>query len=185
MRNQLKGIVVFLIMAAILLGALRLLSWIPEAFDTGSFRRFETPEEARSHTKIGQIYLPAFYPQSVTWPPTLIGAQTHPYPAVITEFSGKGREGVYLTITQTALSRRPLAARILMASVREKVTYPFKGRKALLEVGVCEDDKQCSKFSWDEGPFAMALIIRSAPTELVRMAESMIPREQDGHPAVP
>lgn len=179
MPKHLKGLIVFAVMAVILLGALRLLSWIPEAFDAGSFRRFETIEEARSHTKIGKILLPAFYPQSVKWPPTLIGAQTNPYPAVITEFSGKDSEGVYLTITQTSASHPALAARIRMLSIREKVHYPFKGRNAFLEVGVCEDEKQCSRFSWEEGPFTIALILRSSPMELVRMAESMIPREDE------
>lgn len=180
MREHLKGIVIFAVMALILLGALRLLSWIPEAFDPGSFRRFDTVEEARSHTKIGQIYLPAFYPPSVIWPPTLIGAQTHPYPAVITEFSGKDAAGVYLTITQTAKTHRPLKARVYLTSTREQVRYPFKGRNALLEVGACEDGSRCSRFSWEEDAYSMALIIRSAPTELVRMAESMIPREREG-----
>lgn len=177
MPGKARGLIIFVIMAAIVLGALRLLSWIPEAVQEGALRRFESAEEAKRHLKIDRIYLPAFYPQSVSWPPLFIGGQTSPYPALITEFSGKDRDGVYLVITQTARPHLPLRERITMVSQRERVRYPFKGRSALLEVGTCAGGDACSRFSWEEGPYALSLTMRSSPMELVTMAESMIPRE--------
>lgn len=180
MREQVKGIIVFALMAAVLLGALRLLSWIPEAIDEGALRRFASVEEARSHLKIARIYLPAFYPASVRWPPTLIGGQTTPYPAVIFEFGGADRKGVFLAITQTRTPHRPLQEPIRIVAIREKVSYPFKGRTALLEVGACADGTTCSRFTWDENGDRLSLVLRSSPVELVRIAESMIPRGESG-----
>lgn len=176
MARNLRGFIVFAIMVTVVLGALRLLSWIPEAVQGGTLRRFESIEEAKGHLKLS-LYLPAFYPDSIRWPPLLISGQTIPYPAVLTEFSAKDRDGVLLVITQTAKQHQPLRERIRLASLREQVRYPFKGRTALLEVGACEDGKPCSRFSWEEGPFAISLTTKSAPMELVKMAESIIPRD--------
>jgi hypothetical protein len=177
MRPKLIGFALFALIAAALVGVLRLFNWAPTALQEGAFQRFSTVEEAKAHMNIAQVYLPAFYPQSVRWPPTLIGAQTRPYPAVLTEFTGREQPGVYLVITQTARRHPPLPERIKMKAVREQVRYPFKGRTAVLEVGICKDDEQCSSFAWDEGDYSIRLVMRSSPMELVRMAESMIPRE--------
>lgn len=178
MLGKIRGLVVFAVMVAIVLGALRLLSWIPEAVRDGTLQRFDTIEEAKAHLKIRRLYLPAFYPQNVRWPPLLIGGQTAPYPAMITEFSAKDRDGVFLVITQTTRPHQPLRERITLASLREQVRYPFKGRIALLEVGTCAGGDACSRFSWTEGAFDISLTMKSSPMELVAMAESMIPREE-------
>lgn len=182
MLEKVRGLIVFSVMTALVLAALRFLSWIPEVVRDGTLRRFESLEQAKAHLKIKRMFLPAFYPPSIVWPPILVAGQTSPYPALITEFSGKGTEGVYLAITQTARPRPPLRERISMASIREQVRYPFKDRTALLEVGTCAGGEACSRFRWEEGPFDISLIMKSTPMELVRMAESMIPRETiDGH----
>ena len=185
MKRTLGGMLVFLAMTAILTGLLQLLNWIPSAVQDGAFQRYASIDEVRAHLKIGMVYTPVYYPRTVQWPPSLIAAQTRPYPAVVIEFvrSDDPRETV-LVITQTALPHPPLVEKLRLAAVRESVRYEFKGRTAHLEVGVCRKDEQCCRMTWNEENVGIVLVMRSSPVELVRIAESMITRPREaGHPA--
>jgi len=174
-KKTLGGLLVFVIMIAVLLGLLQVLNWIPAAVQEGAFRKYASIEEVRAHLKINPVYTPIYYPPSVQWPPALIAAQARPYPAVLTEFmKSDDRNETILIITQTARSHPPLALRLSLTEVRETVQYPFKGRVAVLEVGVCRKEEQCSRMVWDEGEFQLSLVMRSSPVELVRIAESII-----------
>jgi len=151
------------------------LNWIPSAVQEGAFRKYASIEEVRAHLKINPVYTPVYYPRSVQWPPALIAAQTRPYSAVLTEFTkSDDPTETILVITQTAHSHLPLALKLRLTEVRETVQYPFKGRVAVLEVGVCGKEEQCSRMVWDEGEFRLALVMRSSPVELVRIAESIV-----------
>lgn len=177
MKRTLGGLLVFVVMITILLGMLQVLNWIPAAVQEGAFRKYASTEEVRAHLKINPVFTPAYYPRSVQWPPSLIAAQTRPYAAVLTEFSSSDdRTETVLVITQTARSHPPLSLKLNLMQVRETVQYPFKGRVAILEVGVCGKEVQCSRMFWDEGEFRLTLVMRSSPVELVRIAESMIAR---------
>jgi hypothetical protein len=174
-KRTLGGLLVFVIMIAVLLGMLQVLNWIPAAVQDGAFQKFASIDEVRAHLKINPVYTPVYYPRSVQWPPALIAAQTRPYTAVLTEFmKSDDRNETILIITQTARSHPPLALRLGLTEVRETVQYPFKGRVAVLEVGVCRKEEQCSRMVWDEGEFRLSLVMRSSPVELVRIAESII-----------
>ena len=175
MKQTLGGLLVFVIMIALLLGMLQVLNWIPSAVQEGAFRKYASVEEVRAHLKINPVYTPVYYPRSVQWPPALIAAQTRPYSAVLTEFTkSDDRTETVLVITQTAHSHLPLALKLRLTEVRETVQYPFKGRVAVLEVGVCGKEEQCSRMVWDEGEFRLALVMRSSPVELDRIAESIV-----------
>jgi len=179
-KRTLGGLLVFTTMIAVLLGMLQVLNWIPEAVQEGAFRKYTSIDEVRAHLKIDPVYTPVYYPRSVQWPPALIAAQTRPYTAVLTEFSkSEDRNETILVITQTARSHPPLALKIRLTEVRETVQYPFKGRVAVLEVGVCRREEQCSRMVWDEGEFRLSLAMRSSPVELVRIAESIIARHPE------
>lgn len=167
-------------MTAILMGLLQLINWIPSAIQEGALQEYASIEDVRAQAKIGAVYAPAYYPKSVQWPPVLIAAQTRPYPAVVTHFRGSESGEIILIITQTARDHPPLSNGIRLASVRETVSYTFKGRIAVLEVGPCRRDDTCSTMTWDEEAFRITLAMRSSPSELVQMAESMIPRSSAG-----
>jgi len=172
--------IVFSTMVVILAGLLQLLNWIPSAVQEGSFQRYASIDEARAHLKSGTVYTPAYFPRSVQWPPSLIAAQTRPYPAVVMEFSRSDSPGeTVLVITETALPHPPLAERLRLTAIRESVRYEFKGRTALLEVGVCGKDEQCCRMTWSEDNVGIALVMRSSPVELVRIAESMVSQQQE------
>jgi len=184
-KRILGGMLVFAAMVVILTGLLQLLNWIPSAVQEGAFQRYASIDELRAHLKIGTVYTPVYYPRSVQWPPSLIAAQTRPYPAVVTEFDRSDDPGeTILVITQTALPHPPVVEKLRLAVVRESVRYEFKGRTALLEVGVCRKDEQCCRMTWNEGNTGIALVMRSTPVELVRIAESMITTPHEaGKPA--
>jgi hypothetical protein len=74
--------------------------------------------------------------------------------------------------------------KLRLTAIRESVRYEFKGRTALLEVGVCRRDEQCCRITWNEENVSIALVMRSSPVELVRIAESMLTRPHEaGHSA--
>ena len=185
MKRTLGGMLLFSTMIAILTGLLQLLNWIPSAVQDGAFQRYASIDEVRARLKISTVYTPVYYPRTVQWPPSLIAAQTRPYPAVVTEFVKSDDPGeTILVITQTALPHPPLVEKLRLAAVRESVRFEFKGRTALLEVGVCRKDEQCCRMTWNEGNVGIALVMRSSPVELVRIAESMITRPHEaGHSA--
>jgi hypothetical protein len=180
-KRNLGGMFVFAIMIAILTALLQLLNWIPSAIQDGAFQRYETIDEVRAHLKTSRVYTPAYFPRAVQWPPALIAAQARPYPAVVMEFTrSDSPEETILVITQTALPYPPLAEKLRLTAIRESVRYAFKGRTALLEVGMCRKDEQCSRMTWNEENTGMALTMRSSPAELVRIAESMVTEALEG-----
>jgi hypothetical protein len=172
--RTLGGMAVFAVMIVILVGLLQLVNWMPSVIQEGAFRRYTSIDEVRAHLKIDPVYQPVYYPRSIQWPPSLIAAQTHPYPAVVMEFlqSTAGETG--LTITQTAMSHPPLVEKIRMRVVRARISFPLKDRPAVLESGLCRENEQCSRLTWDDGSYRLTLVMMDAPVELVRIAESMI-----------
>jgi len=182
-KRILGGMLVFSTMIAILTGLLQLINWIPSAVQDGAFQRYASIDEVRAHLKIHTVYAPVYYPRTVQWPPSLIAAQTRPYPAVVTEFVKSDDSGeTILVITQTALPHPPLVEKLRLTAIRESVRYEFKGRTALLEVGVCRRDEQCCRITWNEENVGIALVMRSSPVELVRIAESMLTRPREAVP---
>lgn len=180
MKRTIGGAAIFGVMIAFLLGMLQLVSWIPSAVEAGAFRAFRSIDEVRAHLPIDPIYQPVYYPRSVQWPPSLVAAQTHPYPAVVMEFQASETRETVLTITQTALSHPPLVEKIRMSTVRASASFPLKGRPAVLESGQCRGNAQCSRLTWDDGVYRLSLVMMDAPVELVRMAESMVLERRTG-----
>lgn len=174
MTRTLGGGAVFAVMVIVLLGMLQLVNWIPSAIQDGSFRRYRTIDDVRKHLAIDPLYQPVYYPRSVQWPPSLVAAQTKPYPAVVMEFRKSDSDETALTIIQTALPHPPLSEKIRLRVTRASISFPLKGRPAMLESGLCRNNGQCSRLTWNEGAYHLSVAMTDAPVELVRIAESMI-----------
>lgn len=175
MRKKLTGLFSFGVMVVVLLGALKLLNWIPSAVQDGFVREFKTVDEVSAKLRIRDIYIPSYFPQNFKWPPTAIWAQTRPYDAIVMEFRDADRGDVGLTISQVDAAAPFIAGnKIGLLQVREKVAYPLKGRMATLEVGVCGNDEPCSRISWIEGKYRITVSMRSRPFDLLKIAESML-----------
>jgi len=64
--------------------------------------------------------------------------------------------------------------KIVISQIKERVNYSLNGRPSILEVGVCKNDVPCSRISWEEGSTGIRVEMKSAPFELIKIAESMI-----------
>jgi len=161
-------------MVIVLLGMLQIVNWIPSAIEGGSLRRYRTLDDVRKHLSIDPLYQPVYYPRSVQWPPSLVAAQTKPYPAVVMEFRKSDSDGTALSIIQTALPHPPLSDKIRLRVTRASTSFLLKGRPAVLESGLCRDNEQCSRLTWNDGTYHLSVAMTDAPIELVRIAESMV-----------
>lgn len=180
MQRKFLNFLLFGIAVAALLAALRLMHWAPTALQDGLLQRYNSVEEVKAKLNIRHVYAPAYYPQCFRWPPALIIAQTRPYTAVVMEFMRKDGDDICLVVAQTDLSRSSPRVKLSLAEVKESVRYSLKGRSAFLETGLCDDGQVCSRISWDEDGYRILIIGRSAPAQLEKIAESVIPSQSSG-----
>lgn len=177
MKGRFSGFVAFAAGLGVLILVLMALNWFPLAADRDLMRRYGDFEEMRSRLGIRQVLVPSYFPEDYRWPPTGILAQGKPYPAVVMEFErsgeGKGRE-IGLLICQAAVDDFSPGGKPRIVRIRERASYPLKGRSALLEVGDGEKGETCSRISWRENEFQVTVIARSTPFEAIRVAESML-----------
>ncbi len=175
MRKRMIGYMSFGLTVLLLIGALKLLNWVPSAVQDGFVRQYKSIDEASSKLDIKEIYIPSYFPQSFRWPPTLIWAQTRPYTAIVMEFRDVDKGDVGLTISQVDAGARFMQDdKVGISRVTEKVNYPLKGRKAFLEVGVGKNDEPRSRISWIEGKYRITVAMKSRPFDLLKIAESML-----------
>ena len=173
------GFLAFAAGLAILVIALKALNGLPLIAQKDLMRRYGDFEEMRTSLGIREVLVPSYFPEDFRWPPTGILAQGKPYPAVIMEFGrtgeGKGR-GIGMMIYQSVDDNftpgpgGPLA----ISEVRERATYPLKGRSANLDVGFCGSGDPCSRISWREKNVRITVLARLTPFEVMKVAESML-----------
>jgi hypothetical protein len=179
-RKRLRSFLSFAVIIAILIAALKIINWVPMAIQEGTIRKYDSIEDVRLKLKIRDLYVPSYFPQSLSWPPAEILAQSKPFTAIIMEFKRVKKGDVALIISQADTSGDFTPdMKIKAAHIRETIHYPLKGREAVLEVGICKNDEPYSKISWNEGKYKITVIMKSMPQELIRIAESMIPHPDE------
>lgn len=174
MHNKVLGLLSFVVTIAILVAGLMLTNWLPTVLQEGEMGKYRSIEEVRSKLKMKDIYIPSYIPQSIAWPPSRIMAQTRPFHAVLMEFTHRKSGDVDLAISQVAEKGSIPERKVALVQVREKTTYPLKGRNALLEVGLCKGEVTCSRVSWNESGYTITVAMKAPPFELLKIAESMI-----------
>ncbi len=173
MHKKALGLLYFAAAVAILVALLKVTNWLPTVLQEGSMKKYHSIDEVQTKLKIKDIYVPSYIPQNVVWPPSAIMAQSRPFPAVLLEFSHAKTGDVDLVISQVSDKGSLPERRLSLTQVTEKTSYPLKGRNAFLEVGLCKNDVPCSRISWHEGTYTITVAMRSAPFELLKIAESM------------
>jgi hypothetical protein len=174
MWKRLLGLLIFTIAVAALIGALKVLNWTPSLLQEGLPRTYVSIDEVKSKLHIRNIYIPSYYPQGLQWPPARITAQSKPYTMLLMEFTRQKDHNVSLAISQTLLPHPPPNNIIEIMRTNERVNFPFKGRDALLEVGLCNNNEQCCRITWKEPPYQIAVVMLAPPSEIVKIAESMV-----------
>jgi len=177
MRSKAFGFLAFAAGVAILVIALMALNWFPLIAQKDLMRRYGDFEEMRTALGIRQVFVPSYFPEDFRWPPTGILAQGKPYPAVIMEFErsgeGKTRE-IGMMIYQAAEDGFSPGGTLALSRIRERATYPLRGRSAILEVGSGVKGEPCSRISWREKDVRITVLARLTPFELMKVAESML-----------
>ena len=171
--KQALQILSFAVTLAVVVGLLKVLNWAPGALEPGLMSRYPSVEAAASRLGIRQIYVPAYFPESLGWPPAEILAQSKPYQAVVMEFVRAGDGQTVLVISQAASPHFEPDVAIRFHTISETVPLDLSGRKARLDAGVCEDRSACSRIQWDEGQLRIVLTMKAPSVELIRIAESM------------
>ncbi len=174
MRPKSSRLVSFGIGVAILVGATVAVNRVPVTVQGDLLREYDSIDAASTGLPSLPIYAPSYFPQDLRWPPSRVLAQGRPFPAVLMEFEGRTSGRPVLVIAQSAGGAFPPGDKLRLARVKEKTAYRLKGRDARLEVGACGDGATCSRIEWTEGAYRIDVTGRSAPLDLIRVAESMI-----------
>lgn len=172
-EGGIRAFVVFALLVAALVAALKFANWLPTFIQKDTMRRYASVEEVRRQLNFRDLYVPSYFPETIGWPPSEILAQGRPYKAVVLEFSRSGGHGVDLMITQAASDKFAVDGKMELSDIREKITYDLDGTEALLEVGSCAEDGQCSRISWKKDGYYFRIVLRAAPFDLVSIAHSM------------
>ncbi|MFO0752126.1 MAG: hypothetical protein U0411_02210 [Thermodesulfovibrionales bacterium] len=166
----------FFILLAVLVGALKLINWLPLAIEKGTLRKYAGIEELRAHFPHEKIYLPSYFPRNLAWPPAKIVAQRKPSTAITMYFSEQDTGKVGMTIQQlgTGAGRPPSSALRVVKPLRESQVL-IRDRAGTLVAALCEEEAPCHQLSWREGNFTLILTATVPQRELIRMAASMLP----------
>lgn len=175
MRTGLRSVFYFLLTIAAVVLTLVVLNRLPLVLQRDTLRPYASLDEARSRLNIRELKVPTYFPQSITWPPARILAQSKPYPALLMVFHRGPDRDPALVISQAASDSFTGDSYITFVRITEKAQYQLKGRRSLLEVGTCSDDEQpCSRIAWTEGNMRTIVQMKSSPFETIRIAESML-----------
>lgn len=174
MKKQALHVLSFIVTVAVVVGVLTILNWAPGALEPGLMKRYPTVDAAASSLGIRKIYVPAYFPESLGWPPAEILAQGIPYQAVVMAFTHAGSGETVLVISQSASRRFAPDATIRFHTISESIPLELRGRQARLDAGLCEDQSACSRIEWDEGDGRIMLVMKAPSVELIKIAESML-----------
>lgn len=174
MGKKLLRLFFFAIIVGILMLAITFANWLPLFFRSDTLRSYHTVEEAQRALGVRNIAVPAYFPQSISWPPSTVLAQTNPYPAFLMGFREEGRDGISLLIVQTADAEFMRHLPLQVAGIEQQHVFDLKARNAQLTVGRCGDHAPCSSVTWFEGKYATTVTMKAPPFEVIRIAHSMI-----------
>lgn len=175
--KSISGFIFFGLTVLAVIASLKLANWIPSAVQGGFVREYGSIEEVSSKLKIRDIFIPSYFPQRFKWPPSVILAQTRPYAAIMMEFKDVKSGDTGLVIAQIKTGAHFVSDDIIaMPQIRREISYPLNGRRALVEVGVGNNDEPRSRLSWTEGRYRITVSMKSSPFELIKIAESMQPQ---------
>src|SRR5512139_119202 len=130
-KKTLRGLLVLIIAAGIVLSLLAIAKKVPSLKQQGFITQYVSVEEVKRVLELDRVLVPTYFPEGVAWPPTVILAQKKPYEAVIMEFRKPEKAETTLVIVQSSLQGRySQLERIPMVEVEEETTYALKGRRA-------------------------------------------------------
>jgi len=164
----------FLVTIMVVLLVLKLLNWLPSALQKEDIRKYGSVDDVRTALKIPRIYIPAYFPEYIKWPPAEIFAQRRPFPLVMMHFTHRDSMSFALSFFQVdsrAAFEPTYKSDVLY--VRKESQVSIKGRSGNLVIAVCSGRERCNRITWEEGIYRNTLIADDTPEQLIRMAESI------------
>ncbi|MBA4349126.1 MAG: hypothetical protein C0415_03945, partial [Thermodesulfovibrio sp.] len=140
-----RSLLLILAMAGAVVALLAAMNWLPSLMEKGFIRQYSSIEEAKRSLGLDNVMVPAYFPEGISWPPSLILAQKKPYKAVVMEFKKAETMETLLIISQSSVQGSDAQLqRIKLSELKEETKYKMKGKIALLQVGTCDNSKPCS-----------------------------------------
>jgi len=164
----------FTVTILIVLLVLKLLNWVPSALQDEGIKKYSSVDDVRTALKIPKVYIPAYFPEYITWPPAEIFAQRRPFSLVMMHFTHRDSKSFALSFFQ-ADSRASFEPKYKsdILYVRKESPITIKGRVGTLVLAVCSGRERCNRVSWEEGIYRITLIADDTPEQLIKMAESI------------
>jgi hypothetical protein len=174
-EKTLRGLLGMLVMAGLAVAFLVAANRVPSLAQKGFARQYDTIDEAKRALGIETVLVPAYFPEGISWPPSFVLAQLSPHRSVVMEFRDtKTRETALIVIQSSSTGSDAQLQRIRLSEVTEETPYRLKGKSVLLQVGICDNGKSCSRMTWRDGNLRCTIVLLSSPFELITIAESMI-----------
>ena len=170
-----RGLLWILVLAAMAVGLLAAVNWLPSLMQLDFARQYDSIEEAKRAGGLDTVLVPAYFPEGISWPPSLILAQKKPYQAVVMEFrEAEATETVLIVVQSSLQGNDAQLQRIRLSEVKEETEYRLKEKRALLQIGTCDNGMPCSRMTWQDGALRCTVLLMSSPFELIKIAESMV-----------
>ena len=172
--KQLHRFFSFILTVAVVILLLKLLNWLPSVIQEEGIKKYSSVEEVVTSLKIPRVYIPAYFPEYINWPPAEIFAQKRPFKLVIMHFTHRDSRSFALSLFQVdsrAIYEPEYKSDVL--SVRKEIKVSIKGRPGDLVMAVCSGRQRCNRITWEEGIYRITLIADDTPEQLLKMAESM------------
>lgn len=164
----------FFVTVAVVVLILKLLNWLPSLLQDEGMKKYGSVEEVAAALKIPRVYIPAYFPEYINWPPAEIFAQKRPFQVVMMHFTHRDSRSFALSFFQVD-SRAAFepAYKSDVLYVRNESQVRIKNRTGELVIAVCSGQQRCNRLSWEEGIYRITLIADDTPEQLIKMAESI------------
>lgn len=167
----------FILSVLFLLGFLMLLNVLPLYFNRGILREYANINELKESLQIQKIFLPAYLPEDIKWPPSKIFGQSVPHFEIILEFkSNKSNDAIlYLNISEKHDFK--YSDKFKIHNNSKTFHSLIKNRHAIIKVGFCNENINCSEIIIKGNRYLITLKGKMQLPILLRIAESIQPEE--------
>ena len=173
-HNRYLATLSFVVTITLLIVFLKVMNWLPLAVQQGTLRTYHSIEEVESKLHFSNIYVPSFFPQNFSWPPSEIIAQEKPFPMIIMQFRDRNTKSVGLVVQQVYVRARYRPETDLkITRIQRESTVLIKDWEAQLIIGFCGEGTACNQVSWESGTCRVTVRTTASPRELIRIARSM------------
>jgi hypothetical protein len=172
---QVRRYLFFGLIVCVTVVVLSLLNWVPSAIQKEGLRKYKSIEDVKTELNIKKIFLPAYFPHYLVWPPSEIYASGKPYKMILMHFTNYKKTEIVLSIRQAEPAAPSfLQSRIEPVTVKKRDQVVIKGREGMLSIALCAGGEPCNSVAWREDGYNVEIVAKDSVEELLKIAESMV-----------